>query len=250
MEFKPRSGDQFSDLVEISRPQLLVEIGTWHGASLISFLQSARELGLTTAAIAVDTWLGSVEHWIGRLKGEWARSQLKLEQGEPNFINDFRSNVKAYGFESQVEIIRAPSEAGLSYLLQARIKPDLIYIDGDHSYGAVKSDIALAMQFTAEAGPPLLAGDDWAWASVRRAVMFSAIRYGRFIWIKGNMWTLGKASSLNSALVSRGWKLLSPLQYVVFYPDLPATRYLMKRLRRRFIRSVIDPIFFLINRSK
>ena len=243
MKFIPRTGEQFFDLVEISQPEIIVEVGTWYGASIIGFLQAAKSIGLTPTAIAVDTWLGSVEHWTDREKGEWARSQLKLDNGEPNFITDFRSNVKSYGFESQVQIVRAPSQAGLAYLLQQKIFPSLIYIDGDHSYSAVKSDIALSMQFGNGKNSPLLAGDDWPWASVRRAVILSAVRYGQSVWVKNHMWIIGKRANLTSALISRGWTSVSELQFVALMLDLAAIRDLVKKLKRRIIRGRVDPVY-------
>src|SRR4051812_4598814 len=48
-------------LVDVLRPARLVELGTWHGMSYLSFCQAIAAFDSPTEAFAVDTWEGD-EH--------------------------------------------------------------------------------------------------------------------------------------------------------------------------------------------
>src|SRR3954469_24206314 len=45
-------------LVDVVRPQIVVELGTHAGTSYAAFAQAIQRIGLATAAYAVDTWAG------------------------------------------------------------------------------------------------------------------------------------------------------------------------------------------------
>ena len=45
------------------QPGVVVEIGTWKGASALYLAQVMAEHGVHGTVIAVDTWLGAVDHW-------------------------------------------------------------------------------------------------------------------------------------------------------------------------------------------
>jgi cephalosporin hydroxylase len=60
------SGPLCREVISAVRPEVIVEVGTWKGASAIHMAQTARDLGLSTQIICVDTWLGSTEHFLGQ----------------------------------------------------------------------------------------------------------------------------------------------------------------------------------------
>lgn len=251
MMLQPREGDQFSDVVEISMPSLLVEVGTWHGASLVRFMQCAEAAGLNARAIAIDTWLGSVEHWTDQLRGEWARSELRLSGMEPQFIEAFRANLKEFGLTDRVSILRAQSEAGLTFLNQMGTRADLVYVDGDHSFAAVRSDIQLSKHLVRDKRRGFVAGDDWAWAGVRRAVIASAAQMGQSIWVKNGMWVLlERGADTATEFRRRGWKWVSPLFIPWHLVDPRSASYRRKRLKRRIQRRLMDPLFVWLRRLR
>lgn len=209
-----REGQSFSDLVTLSRPENILEIGSWHGASIIRFLSESKALGLNTKAVCIDTWLGNLEHWMSWCDGEWAFDQLLVEAGEPQFLRSFKENLEVFGFSKQVSIIRAPSEIGLKFLRtsNASAKFDLIYVDGDHSTKVVLSDLRLSLPLLAQSPTSLLSGDDWSWKTVRRALaIFCAPRQLR-VYVKDGSWVIpAHGMNLGRQLTEMGWKKANPI---------------------------------------
>jgi predicted O-methyltransferase YrrM len=180
-------------LIQEARPKRILEIGSWQGFSAIAFLEESRSLGIQAEITCVDTWLGSIEHWLDKKPGsEWSLAAMNVKNGEPTFIEDFRKNVREAGFAGQVTTLRAPSEVGLRYLSKLKKSFDLIFIDGDHSYAAVASDLRLSKKLLAKGGT--LSGDDWNWPGVRRAVMRFALNEKLRIEIFGRTWKLTRTS--------------------------------------------------------
>jgi cephalosporin hydroxylase len=55
----------FAELIDELRPSLVIEVGSWKGASLLEMARATTSLGLPTQFICVDTWLGSnPELWL------------------------------------------------------------------------------------------------------------------------------------------------------------------------------------------
>ncbi len=127
--------------------------------------------------------------------------------GEPTFIETFRVAVSEYGFTQNVRILRCPSQYSEAYLAEHFADPDLFYIDADHTTPAVLRDIDTASRLTPRG---LIAGDDWCWPSVQRAVLRSAIRLRMSIFAAQDdfAWALisKQHSHITQELVKRGWR--------------------------------------------
>src|SRR5437016_4332575 len=78
----------FGQVIQSVRPLLIVEVGTWKGASAIHMGKIVRDLGLPTKIICIDTWLGSPEH----MHPYW-RQSLRLLNGYPQLYYTFLTNV-------------------------------------------------------------------------------------------------------------------------------------------------------------
>lgn len=83
----------FGDLFDEVRPEVVIELGTWKGASVLWMHGLARKLGLATQFICIDTWLGSSEHWLA----DDDRQELGLRGGYPTLYRQFVFNVLAAG---------------------------------------------------------------------------------------------------------------------------------------------------------
>lgn len=152
---------KLAELIRETNPRFIVEIGSWLGASAL-FMAEQTDAHI----LCVDTWLGAPEMWDNKNDPERYQA-LRIEHGYPTIYRDFMSNVIAAGKRDQITPWPVPSAIALELLNQWGYKPDLIYIDGDHTERQVKLDISLSAQLF----PRIICGDDFlAWKSVQSAV--------------------------------------------------------------------------------
>ncbi len=148
------------------RPRVIVEVGTWKGASAIHMAKVAQAGGIQTQIVCIDTWLGSPEHFLGLASG-W-RESLRLRNGYPQLYFTFLTNVIQHGLTDIIVPLPATSENAATILRNRNIRPDLVYIDATHDYGAVKRDVQTYWQLLNDDG--VLLGDDYlTWPGVTRA---------------------------------------------------------------------------------
>ena len=89
------------------RPGIVVEVGVWMGRSVITMARAMRDCGCDGVIIAVDTWLGSSEHWLDPQQGQ----NLGRLHGYPQFYWNFLANIVAEGLQDFV--LPLPLELGL-----------------------------------------------------------------------------------------------------------------------------------------
>ena len=155
--------------IEANRPSIIVEIGVWKGGSTITMARKLKELQLDAVVIAVDTWLGSWEHWVQDNWFGW----LCTEHGRPQLYSKFMANVLAAGVQDYVVPMPIDSINASIILRQFRFEPDMLHIDGGHDYHSVNSDLTHWWSILRAGGTFI--GDDYfpdsfAWADVKRAV--------------------------------------------------------------------------------
>ncbi len=162
--------------IERVRPRVIVEIGVWKGGSTLFMAENLRRLGLDAAVIAVDTWLGSWDHWVNP---QWRR-ELSFVHGYPNFFYKFMNNVKSLQLQDYVVPLPLDSVNAFHTLRAAGIRPDVVHIDAGHDYRAVKTDIDLWWPWLSPGG--IMIGDDYqagVWPEVCQAFDdFAAEHYG------------------------------------------------------------------------
>lgn len=108
-------------LVDILRPNIIVELGTYYGDSYCAFCQAVKELGLKTRCYAVDTWKGDPQ------TGFYGSEVLE----------DLRNHHDPlYGSFSR--LIQSTFDEALEHFLDGSI--DLLHIDGYHKYEVIKHD--------------------------------------------------------------------------------------------------------------
>lgn len=178
----------FEHLIDEFRPHLIIEVGTWLGASAIRMAGMLRERGLDATIVCVDTWLGSAIHW----RTAEYRAQLDLHNGYPRLYHAFLANVAAAGHQDIIVPIPQTAENASRMLADLGLKADMIYIDGDHEGTAVYTDLANYWPLLREGG--IMFGDDFVaeWPGVVQAVRLFAEKLGTKPMLMGEKWAIRK----------------------------------------------------------
>jgi SAM-dependent methyltransferase len=111
---------------QASTRQCIVEVGCWKGRSTRALADNHADGGVV---FAVDTWEGTKEdgHYkeLADKPKDWLYEQFMENAGLEPFVRPLRSRSGMAAF----------------YMAFAHLELDMIFIDGDHSYEAVKADI-------------------------------------------------------------------------------------------------------------
>ena len=150
------SGEGVLDqLIDQLRPKIIIEVGTWKGASAFYLIERARQRDPEAVIICVDTWLGSPEHF---LTPHW-RSQLKLKHGRAQLYEQFIANVIHKEMTDFVVPLCMPSVQAARLLEELGIRAALVHIDGAHDARSVRHDIEAFWPLIVPQGA--MVGDDY-----------------------------------------------------------------------------------------
>jgi tetratricopeptide (TPR) repeat protein len=108
-------------IVDILKPKLLVELGSFTGESFCAFCQGVKELGLETKCYAVDTWQGDPH----------------ADFYTPFVLMDLKAHTDLH-YPGFATLLPKTFDEALNDFEDKSI--DLLHIDGLHTYEAVKHD--------------------------------------------------------------------------------------------------------------
>jgi hypothetical protein len=157
----------FAELIKEVRPALVIEVGTWKGASAVSMADAAAREGLPTRIVCVDTWLGALEFRMDLSDAE-RFGALECRHGYPQVYYRFLANICHCGHQQRIVPFPMDSASAALWFMSHGVKAGLIYIDASHEEEAVYQDLVDYRQLLAPGGK--IFGDDWDWAGVRAAV--------------------------------------------------------------------------------
>lgn len=165
--------------------RVIIDVGVWKGQSTIAMAASLRKAGIDGCVIAVDTFLGSPEHWG---KAELYGKQL----GMPDLYARFLTNVAAADLQGYVVPMPQTASGAAEILRRLGITASLVHIDGDHAYPAVLNDAKDYWKILAPGGH--LVGDDYDpyWPGVVQAAREFAVFAGRPLEIDPPKWIIQK----------------------------------------------------------
>ena len=109
------------DLVRFMKPKQIVELGTHHGASFLSFCQAVKDENCSTISFAVDTWKGD------RHTGFY----------EETIYRNLKSDIEKY-YPNLAKMLRMTFDDALNLFTDESI--DILHIDGYHTFEAVSHD--------------------------------------------------------------------------------------------------------------
>jgi predicted O-methyltransferase YrrM len=126
-------------------PNSIIEIGCYEGSTTFWMAEAIGQLNSNLKIYAVDPHEDSVD------------ILESLEKAHERFTN----NMNVCPFKG-VEYVRKKSNVGLIDLINRGVKAEFIFIDGDHTAGAVLTDLVLAWELLVPGGV-ILCDDATEW---------------------------------------------------------------------------------------
>ena len=164
---------------------IVIDVGVWKGQSTITLAAAIKRSGIDGCVIAVDTFLGSSEHW--------ARPSLfSRVNGLPDLYLTFLSNVYHAGLTEYIVPMPQTSSGAASVLGGLGITASIVHVDAAHDYDNVMRDAAAYWNILMPGG--YLIGDDYheTWPGVVRAAGEFSAKVGRPLAIESPKWILQK----------------------------------------------------------
>ena len=150
---------------------LIIEVGSWLGRST-RFL---ADLAPQSHVVAIDHWEGSPEHLL----------DPELAAFLPRLYETFLA--ESWDYRERIIPVRAGSTDGLRLVADAGLKPDLVYLDADHSAESVRADLAAILDLFPGVR---IVGDDWDWPSVRDGADSAAGERGLRVQVYETAWRI------------------------------------------------------------
>lgn len=174
----------FEDSIREIQPKIIVEVGTWKGASAVHMAKTCKKYYDKFDIICIDTFLASVEHWTN-VDPNMPKTSLK--NGRPTVYETFLTNIVQEGLTKHITPFPIDSINGGLVLKKLGIQPDLIYIDAGHEYQSVYMDLMLYKDILRPGGH--LLGDDWFHPPIKDAVRDAlgevvTKSHDKFLWVK------------------------------------------------------------------
>lgn len=179
----------FRELITQFKPRLIIEVGSWKGASSLEMAEQIRGLGLSTRIVCVDTWLGALEFWTDQSDPQRYLS-LQLRHGYPAVYYQFLANVCHKGFQDLIVPFPQTASTAAVWFRCFGINADMIYLDASHEEEDVYQDLRNYWEIVSSAG--IIFGDDYSWDGVRLAVERFANEEKRKISFVSDKWIIHK----------------------------------------------------------
>ena len=156
----------FDEIIRGTRPGIVIDVGVWKGGSTIYLADLLKRHGIPGAVVAVDTFLGSIEHWDRR---SGLANLLPRRFGMPLLYEQFLSNVVRCGAWDRIVPLALTSTAAGLLLHRIGIRAGLIHIDASHEYEDVLRDARTYWDVLTPGG--FIIGDDYNqdWPGVIKA---------------------------------------------------------------------------------
>jgi predicted O-methyltransferase YrrM len=136
-----------------SRPLHVLEIGSWAGASTVSWATAVKSLRHAGRVVCVDPWQ---PYFDLRLERGFVYAAMNEVARQGDILQLFIHNIRSAGVSDIVDYRVGSSREILPQLETASF--DVIYIDGSHAIDDVMCDLSNAVRLIREGG--IICGDD------------------------------------------------------------------------------------------
>lgn len=179
-----------SRLAGLNGAKLVVDVGVWKGQSTINMASAMKDANLDGCIIAVDTFLGSPEHWDASHSGQ--SSLFSRVNGMPDLYSIFMSNAHKAGVSDYIVPMPQTSVTAANILHNKGVSPSLVHIDAAHEYEEVMRDAEEYWKILSPGG--YMIGDDYhfTWPGVVKAAGEFSAKYGRPLSIETIKWIVDK----------------------------------------------------------
>lgn len=197
-------------IVAERRPHIIIEVGSWKGASAVRFAESLKRHGIDGRILCVDTWLGALEFWTNDMPDFDRFAALQIRNGFPQVYYQFLANVILSGHQDIIIPLPNTSQTAARFLSRRGVRADLIYVDASHEEIDVYADLTAYWELLESAG--VMFGDDYGnrdFPGVRAAVdRFAHERGEQLEVISGWYWRLCRHPRPGSqtAIGSLAWR--------------------------------------------
>lgn len=176
-------------LVAAAGSNVVVDVGVWKGQSTITMANAIKAGGIDGCVIAVDTFLGSPEHWPP------SRNLFTRIHGRPNLYEIFLGNVASAGLADYIVPMPQTSATAAQVLRSLGITAAVVHIDAAHEYNEVARDADDYWRLLVPGG--YLIGDDYdqSWPGVIRAAGEFSAKLGLPLTIEPPKWILQKPAA-------------------------------------------------------
>ena len=151
----------FAETIRELQPRLIVEVGVWKGASVMHMADAlwrasvddyGQPVSDTGVILAVDTFQGSAEHWLGE-------HRVPMRNGRPVLYDQFARNVVAADAQDYVVPLPIDSINAAMVLTDLGVSVDMIHLDAAHDAMSVSMDLQAWWPLLRSGG--VLIGDDY-----------------------------------------------------------------------------------------
>lgn len=179
------NGAVFENVIRRVRPKIVVEVGTFLGASAIHMAGLTQRLGLETQILCVDDFRG----WAG-FKERFGK--IPMENGDVWLYYQFLQNVVTFKHSETVLPVPFSSGSTLMLLCEWGVMADLVEIDAGHDFLSAWADINRGFRILRPGG--VIFGHDYFTAAdnrgVRRAVdLFAKVNHLK-VNVDGQHWVI------------------------------------------------------------
>lgn len=192
----------FDKLIADIQPELVIEVGSWLGASALRMAEKLKEQSTDARVLCVDTWLGAAEFWDSKKDPERYEA-LSLKSGFPTVFYQFVANVIHAGAEDVVVPFPQTSANAAVWLKKRDLKSKLIYIDGSHEEADVYADLTAYWPLLEVGG--VMFGDDYDafWPGVIISVNRFAVENGLEAEVGDGFWQLRKQTAVTKPTLNQ-----------------------------------------------
>lgn len=136
--------------VQALRPQRVIEVGTWKGASAIAMCDALKAIDIQPIIMCVDTW-GGLEGWrswvqrpmtergVPRIVEWWSDKvgETAVQQSWPGDARKFplfASNVVRRGMDGNIVPMPVEGCTAVDWFRENGVEPDLVHLDATHDH--------------------------------------------------------------------------------------------------------------------